>query len=173
MGWRPNRALLEEIERKLESLLGAPLITEQPRRHGSFARYMHNPMTQGYCRGGGVVGHVARCQRSRLGTQDRSSLFLYHSGAWSWPFTHLLWLLALDPARCRYLPCKVHVHVNSSWYIRQIPLHDKSIYRLWQSFCFGCPSQVSIFCTPTAVGTTTCVSSALEPDVAPKTAVLC
>ena len=35
----------------------------------------------------------------------------------------------------------------------------------------GGPSQVYVFCTPTAVGTASCVSSALEPDIAPETVV--
>ena len=75
MGARANGALLEKTERKLKSPLGAPRITEQPRRHGSSARYIRDPMTQGY-RPGGLVGHVARYQANRLGAQDRSSLFL-------------------------------------------------------------------------------------------------
>ena len=32
----------------MESPLGAPRITEQPRRHGSSARYVHDHMAQGY-----------------------------------------------------------------------------------------------------------------------------
>ena len=48
---------------------------EQLRRHGSSVRYIHYPMTPGY-QHGGVVGHVARCQGSRLGAQDRFSWFL-------------------------------------------------------------------------------------------------
>ena len=52
MGGRPNGALLEETERKLKSPLGAPRITEQPWRHGSSARYIRDPMTQGYRPGG-------------------------------------------------------------------------------------------------------------------------
>ena len=67
--------LLKKIGRKLESPRGAPRITEQPRRHGSSARYIHDLMTQNIGLGG-VVSHVARCQGSRLGAQDRSSLFL-------------------------------------------------------------------------------------------------
>ena len=60
MGGGPNGALVEEKETKQEGPLGAPRITEQPRRHGSSARYIHDPTTQGY-RPGGVVGLVARC----------------------------------------------------------------------------------------------------------------
>ena len=44
---------------------------------------------------------------------------------------------------------------------------------LWQKFCFGGSSQVSIFCTPTAVRTTAYVSSAFEYDIAPETAGSC
>ena len=75
MGARPNGASLKKTERKLKSPLGAPRITEQPRRHGSSARYIRDPMTQGY-RPGGLVGHEARYQGNRLGALDRSSLFL-------------------------------------------------------------------------------------------------
>ena len=66
---------IEKTERQLESPLGAPRITEQPRRHGSSERYTRDPVTQGY-RPGGLVGHVARYEGNRLGAQDRSSLFL-------------------------------------------------------------------------------------------------
>ena len=52
MGARPNRALLKKTERKLKSPLGEPRITEQPRRHGSSARYIRDPLTQGYRPGG-------------------------------------------------------------------------------------------------------------------------
>ena len=57
MGGRPNGALLEKTERKLKSPLGAPRITEQPRRHGNSARcnsarYIRDRMTQGYRPGG-------------------------------------------------------------------------------------------------------------------------
>ena len=54
--------------------LGAPRITEQPRRHDSSARCVRGPMTQGYW--SGVVEHVTWRQGSHLGAQDRSSLFL-------------------------------------------------------------------------------------------------
>ena len=52
MGARPNGALLKKTEKKLKSPLGAPRITEQPRRHGSSARYIRDPTTQGYRPGG-------------------------------------------------------------------------------------------------------------------------
>ena len=52
IGGRSNGALLEKTERKMKSPLGAPRITEQPRRHGSSSRYIRNPMTQGYRPGG-------------------------------------------------------------------------------------------------------------------------
>ena len=41
-----------ESERKVKSPVGAPRITEQPRRHGSSVRYIRDPMTQGYRLGG-------------------------------------------------------------------------------------------------------------------------
>ena len=66
------------------------------------------------------------------------------------------------------------MHVHSSWQTTQIPLDDKLIPLLWQYLCFGCPSQFSVFWTPTAIGTAACcVPCALEPGIAPKTAVLC
>ena len=52
MGGRPNGALLEKIERKLKSPIRAPRITEQPWRHGSSAKYIREPTTQGYRPGG-------------------------------------------------------------------------------------------------------------------------
>ena len=45
-------SLLKKTERKLKSPLGAHRITKQPRRHGSSARYIRDPMTQGYRPGG-------------------------------------------------------------------------------------------------------------------------
>ena len=64
-------------QRKLKSPIGAPRITEQPRRHGSSVRYTRDPMTQGYIGLGGLIRHhVARYQGNRLGAQNRSSLFL-------------------------------------------------------------------------------------------------
>ena len=42
------KLLLEKTERKLKCPLGAPRITEQPRRLGSSAGYIRYPMTQGY-----------------------------------------------------------------------------------------------------------------------------
>ena len=52
MGVRSNQTLLKETASKLESPLGEPRITEQPRRHGSSARCVRDPMTQGYWAGG-------------------------------------------------------------------------------------------------------------------------
>ena len=48
MGKRPNGTLFEETEGNLESPLGAPRITEQPRRRGSSARYVRDAMAQDY-----------------------------------------------------------------------------------------------------------------------------
>ena len=66
-------ALLEKTERKLKSPLGALRITEQPRRHGSSAGYIRDPMAQSYrcggaCRSCGTI--------PRKSSQSRSSLFL-------------------------------------------------------------------------------------------------
>ena len=60
MGGRSNGAVLKKTERKLKSPLGAPRITEQSRRHSSSARYIRDPMTQGYrpgegCRSCGTI----------------------------------------------------------------------------------------------------------------------
>ena len=52
MGGRPNGALLKKTERKLKSPLGPHRMTEQPWRHGRSARYIRDPMTQGYRPGG-------------------------------------------------------------------------------------------------------------------------
>ena len=52
MGGRPSGALLDTTEGKLKSPFEAPGITEHPRRHGSSARYIRDPMTQGYRPGG-------------------------------------------------------------------------------------------------------------------------
>ena len=81
MGGRPNGALLEKTERKVKSPLGAPRITEQPRRHGSSPRYIRDPMTQGYRPGGAC---------SSCGTIPRKSsrspgpfLVVSHSTIWT------------------------------------------------------------------------------------------
>ena len=63
MGERPNRALLEETGRNVESPLGEPRVTEQPRRPGSPARYVHDPITQG-CLPKAVVDHGPQCPRT-------------------------------------------------------------------------------------------------------------
>ena len=81
-GGRPNGALLEKIERKLKSPLGAPRTTEQPRRHGSSARYIRDPMTQGYRPGGACrpCGTIPR--GNRLGAQAVPRCFsLYYLDA--------------------------------------------------------------------------------------------
>ena len=57
------------------SPLRAPRMTEQPLRHGSSARCVRDPMTQGYWPGG-AVGHVAWRQGNRLGAQERAPLLL-------------------------------------------------------------------------------------------------
>ena len=67
--------LYRENRKKTEEPSWGTSITEQPRRHGSSVRCVRDPMTQGYWPWG-VVEHVIWRQESRLGTQDRSSLFL-------------------------------------------------------------------------------------------------
>ena len=81
MGARPNGALFKKTERKLKSPTGAPRITEQPRRHGSSARYIRDPMTQGYrprgaCRSCGTIPR--RSSRS-----PGSFLVVSHSTIWT------------------------------------------------------------------------------------------
>ena len=72
MGGRPNGALLKKTERKLKSPLGAHRTTEQPRRHGSSAGYIRDPMTQGYRPGGAcrsiVAGEICSESSDRLGS---------------------------------------------------------------------------------------------------------
>ena len=74
MGGRPNRVFLEETGRKRKSTLGIPRITQKTRCHGSSAKHIYNLMTRGYQPRRAVVGHVARCQGSRFGAQDRSRM---------------------------------------------------------------------------------------------------
>ena len=50
--WSSIRGNREKTERKLNSPLEVPRITEQPRRHGSSARYIRDLVTQGYRPGG-------------------------------------------------------------------------------------------------------------------------
>ena len=109
--------LLSGKQRKLQSPLGAPRITEQPRSQASSERYIHDPMTQGYRPGGWGVGHVARCQGSCFGAQDRSSLFLVI------PFWRTIITLPHPPVTHGPRSSKVQVsamqgtciYVHSSW----------------------------------------------------------
>ena len=52
MGGRSNQTLLKEAAIKAGEPLGEPRIAEQPRRHGSSARCVRDPMTQAYWPGG-------------------------------------------------------------------------------------------------------------------------
>ena len=114
MGRRSNGALLEETE-KIREPFRVPRIAEQPRRHDSSVRYIHDPMTQGYRSGGGRRSY-GTMRGSRLGAQDCSSLFLAIGfGPTDIPSKHLLRPMALGPARYRYRPWKVRVHVHSPW----------------------------------------------------------
>ena len=78
---RPNGALLKKTERKLKSPLWAPRITEKPRRHGSSARYIRDPMTQGY-RPGGASRSCGTIQRK---SSPSPGLFLVvsHYNIWT------------------------------------------------------------------------------------------
>ena len=73
-------ALLKKTERKLKSPLWAPRITEQPRRHGSSARYIRDPMTQRY-RPGGACRSCGTIQRKSSRSQG---LFLVVSHYTIW-----------------------------------------------------------------------------------------
>ena len=57
------------------SALAGMQVNYQTTRATKGIHEVYDPTTQGY-RPGGFVGHVARCQESRLGVKDCSSLFL-------------------------------------------------------------------------------------------------
>ena len=48
MGGRSNGSFLEETAKMFDNPLGKPRIAEQPRHHGSSAKYTHDPMAEGY-----------------------------------------------------------------------------------------------------------------------------
>ena len=93
MGGRPNGASLEETGRKLDSPLGVLRITEQPRRHGSSARYIPDPTTQGYRPGGGC--------RS-CGTMPRKSP--RSPGPFLVVFRYTIWTHGHNPPHPPYAP---------------------------------------------------------------------
>ena len=73
---------IEKTERKLKSPLGVPRITEQPRRHGSFARCVRDAMTQSYWPGG-VVEHIMWHGDKKVASEPRTVLrcfSLYRAG---------------------------------------------------------------------------------------------
>ena len=86
MGGKPNGALLEKTDRKLKSPLGAPRTAEQPRRHGSSARYIRDPMNQGYRPGGACrsCGTIPRKSSRSPGT------FLVVSHCPIWTHGHII-----------------------------------------------------------------------------------
>ena len=51
--WEAKWRFIRGAREKTRDPLRAPRITEQSRHHGSAARYIHDPMTQGYRPGGG------------------------------------------------------------------------------------------------------------------------
>ena len=177
MGGRPNGALLEKTERKLKSPFGAPRIMEQPRRHGSSARYIiRDPMTQDYrpgeaCRSCGVIPR--KSSRS-------PGPFLVVSHYTIWTYGHNPSNTSCDPwppdqlgaGRLHYRRVCIYVALGkqrrpssaTSWYLSCGNIFSRV---LWRSK----PGH-SIFCTATAAGTPPQqVFSALEPDISPKTAV--
>ena len=81
LGGRPNGALLEKTERKLKSPLRAPRITDQPRSHGSSARYIRDPMTHGYRPGGAYrpFGTIPR----KSSRSPRPFLVVSHHTIWT------------------------------------------------------------------------------------------
>ena len=78
---RPNEALLEKTERKLKSPLRAPRMTEQPRRHGSSAGYILDPMAQDY-RPGGACGSCGTIPR-KSPRSPGPFLFVSHYTIWT------------------------------------------------------------------------------------------
>ena len=93
MGGRSNGALLEKTERKLKSPLGARRITEQLRRHGSSARYIRDPMTQG-CRPGGTCRSCGTMQRKPTRSPGP---FIVVSHYTIWTHSHNLSNTSCDP----------------------------------------------------------------------------
>ena len=72
--------LIKENREKTEEPPLAPRITEQPRRHGSSARYIRDPMTQRY-RPGGACRSCGTIQRK---SSRRPVLFLVVSHYTIW-----------------------------------------------------------------------------------------
>ena len=136
---------------------------EQPRRHGSSARCVRDPMTPGYWPGGGVE-YVAWRQGSRLGAQNRSSLSLVipywthghnplHTSCVSWPTGQL------GAGRLHYgrvCICVAHGKQRRSsfttcWYLSRGNIF--SIVVLWRSkpglrFLYSYSSRNSSRCSP-------------------------
>ena len=141
MGGRANGALLEKTERKQKSPLGGPRMTEQPRCHGSFARYIRDPMTQGYRHGGACrsCGTIPRKSSRRPGP----FLVVSHYTIWTheqnpsntscdpWPPGQL------GPGRLPYrrvCTCVAH----GKHYLVQTFVRDKLISLLWQYIFESC-----------------------------------
>ena len=147
MGGRPNGALLKKTERKLKSPLGAHRITEQPRRHGSSARYIRDPMTQGYQPGGACrsCGTIPRKSSRSPGP----FLVVSHYTIWTTVIT-----LQIPPVTYAPRPSSVQVgcHIAGCAFAQHmvntadkgLRLVDISLVAIYfRELCFVGPSQVS------------------------------
>ena len=163
MGGRPNGALLETTESKLKSPLGAPRITELlPRRQGSSARYIRDPMTQGYRAGGDCrsCGTIPR----KSSPSPRPFLVVSHYTIWThsqhpsniscdpWPPSQL------GAGRFHYRRVCIYIahgkqgrsSSTTSWYLSCGNIF--SIVVLWRSksgfrFLYSCSSRNSSRCS--------------------------
>ena len=97
--FKTDGTLFEETEGNLESPLGAPRITEQPRRRGSSARYVRDPMAQDY-RPRVVVDHGAQDPKTAFSSPG-TFLFLSFEVA----------VMVLELTRCRRLKSPACVHM--------------------------------------------------------------
>ena len=147
MGGRPNGALLKKTERKLKSPLGAHWITEQPRRHGSSAMYIRDPMTQGYWSGGACrsCGTIPRKSSRSPGP----FLVVSHYTIWTTVITLQIPPVTYGPRAslvqvgCHIAGCAFASHmVNTA--DKGVRLVDISLVAIYfRELCFVGPSQVS------------------------------
>ena len=157
MSGRPNGALLEQTERKLKSPFGAPRITEQPWRHGSSARDIRDPMTQGYrpgrgCRSCGTI--PKRLSRS-------PEPFLVVSHYTNWTHGHNPSNTSCDPrppgqlgaGRLHYRRVCIYVAHGKQRRSSSTTSGYLTCGNIFSAVdVLGGQSQVSVFCNSTAVG---------------------
>ena len=138
MGGRPNGALLEKTKRKLKSPLGAPRITEQPRRHGSSARYIRDPLTQGYRPGGACrsCGTIPRKSSRSPGP----FLVVSHYSNWMYGHNPSNTSVQVD---CTIAACAFAQHMvnTTDFSLRRVDISLVAIY--FRELCLVGPSQVS------------------------------